>query len=62
MDNYNTYIDLVSKFCIMKRDGKEESPEAKKILIQTESLWDKLTEEEQCWADEQTIRLMTYLG
>jgi len=68
MDNYNTYIDLMGKACVMMRDGKRENKELKdlkelqNLLAQIEALWDKLTDEEQTWADEQTLRTRLYLG
>jgi hypothetical protein len=62
MANCKEYIDLTSKICRLIKDGKKETEECRNLLSQTEELWNKLTEEEQIYADEQTTRIVLYMG
>lgn len=62
MTEYDTYIDLVARYYRLVKEGGSESDEAKKILKATGELWGKLTEEEQCYADEETIRIQQWIG
>ena len=62
MTNCDTYINFVGRYYNLVKEGKSESDEAQKILRATEELWGKLTEEEQCYADEQTIRIQQWIG
>ena len=62
MDTYNTYIDLMGQLCHLIKDGKVKSEEASSISDRMEVLWSELTEEEQCLADEQTLRTRLYMG
>ena len=62
MDNYQKYIDAMSDLAMMMKDGQGDTDAAKAIRTRMNDLWEKLTEEEKVWADEQTLRMQLWIG
>ena len=62
------YIDLAAKFIIAMKKHMDTSdpdqkinPEISEMESKLKDLWDKIDPEEQCYADEQVLRMITYL-
>lgn len=62
MNNCEEYIDLMGKLCHLIKDGKVKTQEALDIGDRMAILWEKLNEEEQCYADEVTLRTRLWMG
>ena len=62
MADLKEYIDLMGEGCRLMRDKKEESEEGKVLFQKIQIAWNKLTEDEKTYADEQTIRTRLYIG
>jgi len=58
MEPIKKYLDLAYKFIVLMRDNKQS--EAVKLELELATLFEKLTDEEKYYVDEQVLRLQTY--
>ena len=62
MSDLSEYIDGATRLIRLCMDKNNESKESKDLEIKITSLWKKLTEEEQMYADEEMLRIQLYLA
>jgi hypothetical protein len=61
-NDYDIFLDLFGKWCVMAKDGKKDTEEAKVIWDKATVIYDKFTDEEVFNVDEYILRMRLWFG